>query len=146
FGELWFMLRWMGPVTNNVIERWQGPLGARHDFQWETSSVEVKTATGGSRGVVHEISSLEQLDNPESGSLYLFSLTASDDALGSNTLPILIEQISSEIEYDEEAKRAFFEKLARIGYNPAHAERYDRKLRIVREELYRVHGSFPRLT
>lgn len=56
FGELWFMLRWIGPVTKTTVESWQDPLGARHDFQRQMALIEVKAATASSRGVVHEIS------------------------------------------------------------------------------------------
>jgi hypothetical protein len=146
FGELWFMLRWMGPVTKTIVESWQGPLGARHDFQQETVSIEAKAAIASFRGVVHEISNLDQLDDPETGSLYLFSLQVADDALAANTLPVLIERVYSDLSSDEDAQRIFSERLASARYNPAHAERYTRKLRVIREELYRVEGSFPRLT
>jgi hypothetical protein len=146
FGELWFMTRWMGPVSRTVVERWQGPSGARHDFQWEMASIEAKAATASSRGVVHEISSLDQLDDPETGSLYLFSLQVADDVLAANTLPVLIDRIYSDISADEDAQRIFSERLADARYKPADAERYTRKLRVVREDLYQIDGSFPRLT
>ena len=146
FGELWFMLRWMGPVAKTTIESWQGPLGARHDFQLKVASIEAKAATASSHGVVHKISNLDQLGEPETGSLYLFSLQVADDVLAANTLPVLIERIYSDISSDEDAQRIFSERLASARYNPAHAERYTRKFRVVREELYRIDGSFPRLT
>jgi len=146
FGELWFMLRWMRSVDRRSIDRWQGPLGARHDFQWQAASIEVKTATAGSRGIIHEIASLDQLDDPETGSLYLFSLHVADDALGANTLPALVEIVFAGLAPDEDAKRLFAERLAKVGYSPGDAERYARRLRVIREELYKVDGSFPRLT
>src|SRR6266513_1769014 len=48
FGELWFLFRWMRPFSSGRIARWQGPRGARHDFQWPTASVEVKTTAAAS--------------------------------------------------------------------------------------------------
>ncbi len=75
FGELWFLRRWLGTVNANVLSCWQATLAARHDFQWSSASVEVKTATTQSASApVHQIVSLEQLDDPERGQLYLFSL------------------------------------------------------------------------
>lgn len=146
FGELWFMTRWMGPVSRTVVERWQGPSGARHDFQWRDASVEVKTGLASGDGLVHKIASIDQLADPETGALYLFSLHVADDALAANTLPILVERVFSETGKDEDASRLFGDKLALAGYNPAHADRYGRKLRITAEQLYHVEGSFPRLT
>ena len=146
FGELWFMTRWMGQTTKTVLDRWQGPAGGRHDFQWESASVEVKCSASSAHGLVHTITSFDQLDNPETGVLYLFSLHVADDALAANTLPILVERVFSETACDSEARRRFEEQLANVGYNPAHADAYNRKLRIISEDLYRVDGSFPRLT
>lgn len=145
YGELWFIVRWMGTVVRAAIERWEGPAGARHDFQWSTASVEVKTAISSSRGAVHEISSLEQLDNPVTGSLYLFSLQVTEDSLSANSLPVIVDQIMDALRDDPKALELFSERLALAGYSPAHAERYRRPLRIVAEELYRVEGTFPRL-
>jgi hypothetical protein len=45
-----------------------------------------------------------------------------------------------------EALSLFSERLAAAGYNPADEGRYARPFRILSEELYRVGGSFPRLT
>jgi hypothetical protein len=147
FGELWFLFRWMGPLSVTGIARWQGPLGARHDFQWSVGSVEVKTAASGSGTLpIHFISSLDQLEAPEIGQLYLFSLHVTDDSLAANSLPALVEQITTTLNSDVEALASFAERLAKAGYNPADAGRYARPLRVLSEELFRVDGSFPKLT
>lgn len=147
FGELWFLLRWMGPLSVASIARWQGPLGARHDFQWPTGSVEVKTAASGSGTVpVHFIGSLDQLDAPEVGQLYMFSLHVADDSLAANSLPVLAEQIIAALKHDTDALGLFSERLAKSGYNPADSTRYARPLRVLSEELFRVDESFPKLT
>lgn len=87
FGELWFLRRWFGTVDAATMKRWQATDSARHDFQWPSASVEVKTATTQSASApVHRISSLEQLADPERGQLYLFSLQVSDDATGRQSL------------------------------------------------------------
>ncbi|NDQ55750.1 MAG: PD-(D/E)XK motif protein [Acidipila sp.] len=147
FGELWFLLRWMGPLSAAIIARWQGPLGARHDFQWSAGSVEVKaTSSGSGKAPVHLIANLEQLDSPETGQLYMFSLHVTDDALAANSMPVLAEQINTLLSHDVEAKSLFSERLAKAGYNPVDASRYIRPLRVLAEELYRVDESFPKLT
>jgi Putative PD-(D/E)XK family member, (DUF4420) len=147
FGELWFLYRWSGPVSISSLARWQGPLGARHDFQWPVASVESKaSASVAGAGPTHFIASLDQLSDPESGRLYLFSLHLAEDNLAANSLPVLVETISTALGSDVEALSLFLERLAKAGYNPAEAGRYTRPFRVVAEELYRVDGSFPRLT
>jgi len=147
FGELWFLYRWLGPLSINKINHWQGPLGARHDFQSAEASVEVKTtASASDKGPVHVISSLDQLDAPEIGKLYMFSLHVTDDALAANSLPLLVDEIISDLNHDLEAKEFFLDRLAKAGYNINDAERYMRKLRVFAEELYLVDESFPKLT
>src|SRR5579859_2468002 len=139
FGELWFLHRWMGPLSVSRLAAWQGPLGARHDFQSRVSSVEVKATASASGGPpVHLISNLEQLESPEVGQFYLFSLHVTDDALAQNSLPLLVEQIERALCVDAEATALFSERLAKTGYDPADAGRYMRPLRVLSEELYRI--------
>jgi Putative PD-(D/E)XK family member, (DUF4420) len=147
FGELWFLFRWMGPLSAARIARWQGPLGARHDFQWPASSVEVKaTASASGAAPVHLITNLDQLDAPEVGQLYIFSLHVADDALAVNSLPLLVDRISATLSHDVDAIALFSERLAKAGYDPGEAARYLRPLRLLAQELYRVDESFPKLT
>jgi hypothetical protein len=147
FGELWFMFRWMAPLSGAVIDRWHGADPARHDFQWPSASVEVKTSAARSAaGVSHRISSLDQLENPVTGDLYLFSLTVADDALAGNTLAGLVAQCRETLSETVGARTALDERLAAWRYNPANADRYGRTLRIISEEMFRVDDRFPRLT
>jgi hypothetical protein len=147
FGELWFLLRWMGPISAARIARWQGPLGARHDFQWPAASIEVKaTASASGAAPSHVIANLNQLDTPEVGQLYVFSLHVTDDVLATNSLPVLVERINASLSHEVDALGLFSERLAKAGYNPADAGRYVRPLRVLAEELYRVDESFPKLT
>jgi len=147
FGELWFLYRWMGPLSLVNLTRWQGPLGSRHDFQWPAASVEIKAAASNSgTSPVHFVGSLDQLENPEEGQLFLFSLHVADDNLAANSLPVLVERISSDTASNLEFGSLFSERLAKAGYNPAESGRYSRPFRILSEELYLVDHAFPRLT
>jgi len=147
FGELWFMSRWLGPVSSLIIDRWQVTPGARHDFQWLASSVEIKTAVSSAAGdPVHQISNLDQLADPEHGDLFLFSLQVRDDALSANTLHALVDRIASDLDEDFQGLTTFNEKLAIRGYTPADAQHAVRPLRILAERLYRVGDGFPRIT
>ena len=47
--------------------------GSRHDFQWPERSVEVKATSRRAEGaILHRIENLDQLADPERGSLFLF--------------------------------------------------------------------------
>jgi Putative PD-(D/E)XK family member, (DUF4420) len=147
FGELWFLARWLAPITELKLEGWQGPFGSRHDFQWKEASIEVKTSASSlAAAPIHFISNIDQLSEPECGNLYLFSIHVTDDALASNSLPTLVELIKTKLANDESSLSRFYKALAHAGYSPAHAEYYQRPLRVISEELYRVQDDFPRLT
>lgn len=147
FGELWFLRRWLGTIDAVTIQRWQATDSARHDFQWASASVEVKTATTQSAGPpTHRIVSLEQLDDPEQGQLYLFSLQVCDDALAANTLHSLVTSLTLALHSDFKALSEFNDKLAARGYSPADQHAPSRLFRILGERLYRVDGTFPRLS
>lgn len=147
FGELWFLRRWLGTLSATTMKRWQATDSARHDFQWQSASVEVKTATTQSAGPpVHRIASLEQLADPEQGQLYLFSLQVCDDALAANTLHSLVASLTADLQADFQTLSEFNDKLAARGYSPADQQAPARALRILAERLYRVDAMFPRLT
>lgn len=147
FGELWFISRWLGPVTSSVIDHWQATSGARHDLQWPAASVEIKTAVTSAAGEpVHQVTNLDQLADPEHGDLYLFSLQVREDALSANTLHSLVDRIASDLDEDYQGLTTFNEKLAVRGYTPADTQHAARPFRILAERLYRVAEGFPRIT
>lgn len=145
FGELWFLYRHVG-VTPASVDAWHGPDSSRHDFQWPNVSVEVKATTyGGGDSIVHHITSLDQLADPESGCLYLYSLKLRRDELASNTLAILVERCSDLLEPYPQALDAFNQKVAKYGYNPADGPSTQIPYRIVEETIYEVDSEFPRI-
>ena len=147
FGELWFLRRWLRIVDATTIECWQATDSARHDFQWPSVSVEVKTtATQITTAPIHRIAGLDQLADPEQGQLFLFSLQVCDDALSSNTLHSLVASISAEIMDNFQVLSEFSDKLAARGYSPADQQAPTRPLRILAERLYRIAEGFPKLT
>jgi hypothetical protein len=147
FAELWFFLVWLLPSAgaSEAVQRWRGPMGSRHDYEWTGKSVEVK-ATTSTRGRIHWINGLDQLSPPEQGSLYFFSLHLREEAGATNTLPSLIGSILSQLNSDVDALSRFETVLAQTGYSPAHDDEYAKlHLRIVAEGLYAVRDDFPRL-
>ncbi len=145
FGELWFIDRW-APFPD-VLDRWLGPAGYRHDFIAVDVSVEVKATRVQSDGAVrHRIANLDQLSPPETGSLYLFSLQAVADPNAGNTLPGLVARLRSRLAHDPELINLLDQRLGQAGWSPAQSDRHLQPYRIVSEELYRVDDGFPRLT
>lgn len=147
-GELWFLTRWLGPpVTASLLQRWYGPTRTRHDFIAPAVSVEVKTtASRPPGGPVHRIGSLEQLEDAETGQLYLFSLQLAQDELGTTSLSGLADELLAQVSPDPEAADLAAERLAASGWTPEHADDHRRSYRILAEELYEVGRGFPRLT
>lgn len=148
FAELWFLSRWLSPRAGPAaaVERWRGPSGGRHDFQWSERSVEVK-ATTSVRGLIHHINGLEQLAPPEDGLLFFFSLRMREEANAAHSLPSLIENCRSLIDSDGEVLSRFESALAQAGYSPAHEPEYGgAHWRVVEQGLFKVEDEFPRLT
>jgi hypothetical protein len=147
FGELWFLEYWLDPIDDAVLQAWTGPNRDRHDFKWPAASVEVKATRARSDGSAsHRISALEQLEDPERGQLYLFSLRVRPDPIAAHSLNASVERIRRTLSDRAELLHAFDERLALLGYGPVHRDRYDAPIRVVAEELFRVDGQFPRLT
>lgn len=144
FGELWFLNRWAG-LSAASVQAWEGSRGSRHDFQWPTSSVEVKT-TARSGAAIHSIEHLEQLDDPESGQLFLYSLRIARDPLAVNSVNSLADAARNALRNDPVSRADLMAKLAQRGYSPAGRDESGITYRIVDEGLYRVDETFPRLT
>lgn len=148
FAELWFLSVWLVQRVRaaEAVERWRGPFGARHDFEWLKHSVEVK-GTASTRGPVHRIHGIDQLALPEHGNLLLFSLRVREEAGATNSLPAVITMCRHQISHEEEVLSKFESALMRAGYSVAHEEAYRNiRFRIVEEGLYAVRDDFPRLT
>jgi hypothetical protein len=143
FGELWFLIRWAG-VSGEAIQAWDASNGARHDFQWPERSVEVK-ATSRSGSAVHTIAHLEQLEDAETGDLYLYSLRVARDALAANTLNSLVAAASAALGDQPDARSELLTKLGQRGYSPAGRDQSAVPYRVVDEALYEVIEGFPRL-
>ena len=146
FGELWFLDQWIGVEPGNV-EAWGGGDSTRHDFQWEELSVEVKTMQRRSdEGLVHTVQDIDQLANPESGRLYLFSLRIARDRLAANSLSLLVERCAEQLDDRPTARDSFLRKVAERGYSPIDSSLRMRTYRVMDEEIYEVTADFPRLT
>lgn len=147
FAELWFLAFWLVPKVGLVqsVDAWRGPLGARHDIELPTCSIEVKASTSDA-GRTHRIHGIDQLAVPQDGKLFLFSLAVREDGGGANTLPGLVELIRDLASNDDDGIIRFETRLAHTGYLPSAVADYaDLRFRVVDERLYRVEDPFPRL-
>lgn len=143
--ELWFLDRWL-PLPS-AVDYWRGPEGDRHDFVHPELSVEVKGTQVRHDGPArHRITRLDQLEDPQSGVLYLFSLQVIPDRLATNSLEAVHERLAEKLSAEPSAHAVFQQRLAQAGWNPAHQSFYRDTWRVVGEELYRVEDRFPRLT
>lgn len=148
FSELRFISHWLLPCMDvrEAIASWRGPQGGRHDFEWADKSVEAKGTTS-VHGRRHWIHGLDQLMPPENGKLFLYSLVIREETGAYETLPGVIENCRELLVGNLEAADLFEYLLAESGYSPLHVSQYDRlHFRIVDEALYRVEGTFPRVT
>jgi hypothetical protein len=146
FGEAWFMLRWFPKIDFHVIDIWQKSENARHDFQVGSTSIEVKVSNSrNSNYPNHHISGLEQLDDPESGELYLFSLQLTEDSLSSNTLHNIVREVQNRLANDFRALNEFNEKIVERGYSLDDTSNPAKGFRIIAERLFKVTGEFPRI-
>jgi hypothetical protein len=147
FAELWFLAVWVIPKLGpGAIMNWKGPWGSRHDFEWINKSVEVK-ATTNTRGRIHQIHGIDQLEPPESGPLFLFSVRMREEVGAVNNLPKIIDVCRKALSDSDDAIIYFENTLAQSGYSPAFEDEYSKlALRIIDEALYIVNDDFPKIT
>jgi len=147
FGELWLLLEWLPRLTRGAIAAWRGPLGGRHDFATPTVSVEVKTTGRATGPILHRIVSLDQLDDPRTGELYLLSLRTVADPLGGHSLDSLVRRARTEAaRIGQEVVAQVDDRLAAYGWSPAEEGRYAEPSRVADQALFHVADDFPRLT
>jgi hypothetical protein len=110
-------------------------------------AVEVKTTRWHGVGAPrHHIATLDQLEAPLAGPLYLFSLQAILESNAGNTLPALINRLRSRLANRSNLLAKLDQGLARVGWSPALADLHQATYRVAAERLYRVDEGFPRLT
>ena len=146
FGEVWTLNRYMDAVIEEAVSGWNGPLGARHDFQFPKGSIEIKTTSKSGRSPIVRVANLEQLADPLTGTLSLFVIQVSEDALSANGLVSEIRQLIRTIGQRPALKAAFLDRLMKAGYSPLFDDQLRRRFRIMSERLYDVSDEFPRIT
>jgi len=146
FGELWFMLVWLIPKNLESVIGWIGPTRACHDFEFGNSAIEVKT-TSSTRGHVHKINGLEQLQPPPEGELFLYSMRLKKENTALNSLPMLVEKIIDILREKPILLEIFERRLVEAGYFFEYTEDYaEYCFQITGERLYIVNDKFPKIS
>lgn len=122
---------------------WIGPTGSRFDFRSGTFLLEVKTLTKKQTETV-SISSLDQLEAPSKGQLWMYVITLEPDPHGMLSVPELQNSIRQLLHKDDISS---FDKNmnASIGKTPVEASPADR-YSLYSTNLYRIAANFPALT
>jgi hypothetical protein len=144
-GELYYLKTRLesGMNEEEALIGWVGPEGADQDFQYTDGWHEIK-ATGISSSEVG-ISSIEQLDNDETGELIIVRIDkCADEKKGSITLRSMVQSIFPLLHSNYSAFEAYNAKLSKVGYMDL--PEYDQQFYYISgKEIYSVDCDFPRL-
>jgi len=139
-GELITLDR-LSRINPDAWQAWSGPTGSEHDFFRNSRTLEVK-ATGHLHEPVVEISSLDQLQEPENGNLHLIHHVFSIDPEGPLSVPGLYQEILR-----RGADEIGFARLLELnGFDVNHPDDWEEHRFSLRDSgFYRVSEDFPRL-
>jgi len=146
FGELWVLGRLLIPRCGTAIVRlWRGPDGQRHDFQGERLHIEVKATER--REPIYSITGLDQLEQPQEGSLAFVAIQVREESTSSDGLVPMYRECERLLEGEIADLDLFRQRVADAGYDPAYEEEWDRmRLRVESADVYLVDDDFPHLT
>ena len=138
-GEL-LVLREASRLSPGAIESWHGPDGHRHDFSRSGVAIEVKSTLGREPYMV-PVSSIDQLEAPPGGELFLAHAAFEETADGDMAFQVLVNDIvGAGVSRDH-----LEEKLAVLPLGDRdEASRFRAVLR--RLAVFRVSDAFPRIT
>jgi hypothetical protein len=148
YGEVYFLRLLLNNSTdkNHCLKSWLGPERSIQDFQHSNWAVEVKTTHGNNHQKIH-ITSERQLDDSIIEKIFLYHLSL--DVRVGNGVPLnaLIDEVSELLTDNTMASNLFQLKLLESGYYDIHKPLYGEIGYTIRQEnIYRVLGSFPRIT
>jgi hypothetical protein len=153
FAELLILKRFLQETTYSkldLIQAWEGPYKANHDFVFSNRiAVEVKSTTSNNPFEV-KISNLYQLDNQDLDNLYLVVLQLKRHKNNDyEKLPALVRSIFTILSNDQNAVIKFQDALWEIGYLKEVEDLYnDFSFQILNNGgvVYIVDNDFPKLT
>ena len=144
-GELLTIDRWLRQDTFRA-ESWQGPSGGPHDFCGKSLDIEVKATTRRVGPLVHEISSIDQLQERPGRDLKLLSYRLGFSTTAAESVHDLVERVRSLGAFQaSEAKIHLSNALENAGYSANLPTKYSR-FDVWAQKLFSVDSEFPRLT
>ena len=148
YGELWFLQEVaLKELTHEEATRsWTGPEYDRHDFQFSTCCVEIKTTTSKQHQKLW-IANERQLDDSNIQALHIVHLSLDTLQHLGETLPAIVNSIRGIIHLSESASSLFEDKLFEAGYLAGHESAYSGVGYAKREvNAFKVTEGFPRIT
>jgi hypothetical protein len=148
YGELWFLREVVlkNLTHEEAIRCWTGPEYDRHDFQFNTCCVEIKT-TASKQHQKLWIANERQLDDSNIQALYIVHLSLDTLQHLGETLPAIVNSIRESIRPSESANSLFEDKLFEAGYLIGHESAYSGVGYAKRDvNAFRVAAGFPRIT
>jgi hypothetical protein len=134
-------LRELLPRNVEYLDKWVGPLGARHDFANAEAALEIKSSTR-RNGRFIEVHGIEQLEPPQGGSLFVAVARVDITDAGGESISTILEDIVQRGADPRDLHR----KLFAVGYDPRDARQYDETKFLLRENrIYEVDESFPKI-
>lgn len=141
-GELLLLDHLLNISKIDALDNWVGPNGNRHDFEFPSSSIEVKTTTGRNGDEIRVNGSTQLVPYPGKSVIILrVKLEIEPNGI---SLPDLVEKIASIGDIDS-AK--LDEKLSKTGYRSELADSY-RSIcfQVVEFQIIPVDENFPRIS
>jgi len=148
YGELWFLREVaLKELTHEeAIRSWTGPEYDRHDFQFSTCCVEIKTTISKQHQKLW-IANERQLDDSNIQALYIMHLSLDTLQHLGETLPAIVDSIRAIIRLSESANSLFEDKLFEAGYLAGHESAYSGVGYAKRDvSAFKVAEGFPRVT
>lgn len=146
YGELLLLLQLLkaGGDAVQLVNAWNGPDAANHDFSVGLAAIEVKSTSSNDMSSF-VVSNEFQLDVSNLESLVICHFCFDVRGGAPKSLPRLVGEIFAEL--DPICCDEFDGKLLNAGYHVAHAHLYDAVGYLERQQsFYRVRSGFPALT
>ena len=147
YGELWFLREVvLKDLTHEeAIRCWTGPEYDRHDFQFNTCCVEIKTTISKQHQKLW-IANERQLDDSNIQALYIVHLSLDTLQHLGETLPAIVNSIRESIRSNESANSLFEDKLFEVGYLAGHESAYSGTGYAKRNvDVFKIAEGFPRI-
>ena len=124
-----------------IFDNWVGPLGNRHDFEFNANSLEIKTTSIKDNYAI-QVNGIYQLEAFEGKKVTILRIVVEVDPLG-ESVPKLVERI---VANNLVSEFTFFEKLIKVGYRKEHEQNYQHiGFQVTSIKVIDVDDNFPRI-